>query len=51
MAECVSCGRQIATGTFFCDECYKSMKGKLGPSNETASDAKRATGPAVGDWE
>lgn len=28
MAECVSCGKSIPAGKFFCDECYKSMKGR-----------------------
>jgi preprotein translocase subunit SecG len=28
LAECVSCGKSIPAGKFFCDECYKSMKGR-----------------------
>lgn len=28
MAECVSCGKSIPAGKFFCEECYKSMKGR-----------------------
>lgn len=30
MPECVSCGKEIAAGTLFCDECYKNMKGMRG---------------------
>jgi hypothetical protein len=31
MPECVSCGKEISAGRLFCDDCYKNMKGKLGP--------------------
>jgi hypothetical protein len=30
MAECVSCGKDIPAGKFFCDECYVKMKGQRG---------------------
>ncbi|MBN2026372.1 MAG: hypothetical protein JW854_06420 [Actinobacteria bacterium] len=30
MAECVSCGKEIPAGKFFCDECYVKMKGQRG---------------------
>jgi hypothetical protein len=32
MAECVSCGKKIPAGRFFCEECYVKMKGRMGPS-------------------
>ncbi|MEW6552962.1 MAG: hypothetical protein AB1384_01585 [Actinomycetota bacterium] len=32
MSECVSCGRAVPAGKFFCDDCYVKMKGKRGPS-------------------
>lgn len=34
MAECVSCGKDIPAGKFFCDDCYVRMKGRRGPSGE-----------------
>lgn len=34
MAECVSCGRDIPAGSFFCEDCYVKMKGRRGPSGE-----------------
>ena len=61
MAECVSCGKSIPAGKFFCDECYKSMKGRRAtphkvdaptapqPKKETRASRKakraRAAGP------
>jgi len=30
MAECVSCGKEIPAGKFFCDACYVKMKGRRG---------------------
>ncbi len=30
MPECVSCGKEIPAGKFFCDECYVKMKGQRG---------------------
>ncbi len=57
MAECVSCGREIAPGKLFCDECYVKMKGRMGPRRkpEPASEAGnvasphyRSTSPAAG---
>ncbi|MFW6113926.1 MAG: hypothetical protein ACOC78_03275 [Actinomycetota bacterium] len=30
MPQCVSCGRYIPTGKFFCDDCYKKMRGRKG---------------------
>lgn len=30
MSECVSCGKEIPAGKFFCDECYVKMKGRRG---------------------
>jgi hypothetical protein len=34
MAECVSCGKEIPAGKFFCADCYVKMKGRRGPSGE-----------------
>ncbi len=34
MAECVSCGKEIPAGKFFCDECYVRMKGRKGTLRE-----------------
>jgi hypothetical protein len=34
MAECVSCGKEIPAGKFFCDECYVKMKGRRGGLKE-----------------
>lgn len=44
MPECVSCGKQIAAGRLFCDQCYKSMKGKLGPSKKADPQSKIPAG-------
>ena len=30
MAECVSCGKDIPAGKFFCEDCFKKMKGRRG---------------------
>lgn len=46
MPECVSCGKEIAAGRLFCDQCYKSMKGKLGPSKKRDPESKIPVGEA-----
>ncbi len=46
MPECVSCGKQIADGRLFCDQCYKGMKGKLGPSKKADPQSKIPAGAA-----
>ena len=41
MAECVSCGKEIPAGKFFCDDCYKKMKGRRGPLRRVAQPQER----------
>ncbi|MDY6795411.1 MAG: hypothetical protein SWK76_09070 [Actinomycetota bacterium] len=47
MAQCVSCGRAIAAGKFFCDECLKQMKGKRGSLKEVESKTEAGKAKAV----
>lgn len=50
MAECVSCGKDIPAGKFFCEDCYFRMKGRRRPSGEVpdASAGSRDASAAVG---
>ena len=36
MPECVSCGKEIPAGRFFCDDCYVKMKGRRGTLKEVS---------------
>jgi hypothetical protein len=36
MPECVSCGKDIPAGKFFCDDCYVKMKGRRGALKEVS---------------
>ncbi len=38
MTECVSCGKEIPAGSFFCADCYVRMKGRRGPSAGSPRD-------------
>jgi hypothetical protein len=44
MPECVSCGREIPVGKFFCEDCYVKMKGKRGPSGELPRSPREQPG-------
>jgi glycerol-3-phosphate acyltransferase PlsY len=51
MAECVSCGKEIPAGKFFCEECYRKMKGRKGVLGEVKpppAAAEGGTHPAGG---
>lgn len=47
MPECVSCGKEIPAGKFFCDECYVKMKGKRGTLKKVHSTPIPAEKPAA----
>lgn len=42
MAECVSCGKKIPPGKFFCDQCYRKMKGRRGILKKVGSSPGEA---------
>lgn len=44
MAECVSCGKEVAAEKLFCDQCYARMKGRRGPLREAGNARERAQG-------
>jgi hypothetical protein len=54
MAECVSCGKEIPAGKFFCDDCYRKMKGRRGSLRRVTQPLERkpaveaAAAPVVG---
>jgi hypothetical protein len=57
MAECVSCGKEIPAGKFFCEDCYTKMKGRRRPMGEVpriSSEKQKEpvlTGEASGEEE
>jgi len=56
MTECVSCGKDIPAGKFFCDECYVKMKGQRGmlkkvPPSSAPEPEVRVKPPETGGGE
>lgn len=48
MAECVSCGKKIPPGKFFCGDCYVKMKGRWSPQGKAASPTPPTDLPGAG---
>ncbi len=44
MPECVSCGKEIPPGKFFCDDCYVKMKGRRGTLKEVSKAPAKEEG-------
>ena len=51
MPECVSCGKEIPAGKFFCDDCYVKMKGTRGKLKKVHSTPAPAAMPATPEVE
>jgi hypothetical protein len=49
MAECVSCGKDIQAGKFFCDDCYVNMKGRRVTLKKVSQAPTTGPGGAQGD--